>query len=255
MDMKIYDPNKQTGTKQHIQVYSVVKVMYAVGCSNAVVQVIIQPLVYKILGGKFCKSSILCCNTNDNGAGGGTARRQQLINRSKRRPKIVYRSEEFGDITDWDIIAGIIGYTWGMVWLYMALAIPHASDKYTFFWITQDILGTCMCITFLGIIQLNSIQVATILLLVAFVYDIFFVFITPYLFSKSIMITVATSGGPPTADPQWCEKYPSDDDCQGGDPLPMLLTFPRIFDYQGGSSLLGLGDIVRKYIFVFCLQK
>lgn len=58
------------------------------------------------------------------------------------------------------------------------------------------------------------------------------------------MITVATSGGPPKADPSWCEKYPRDNDCKGGDPLPMLLTVPRLFDYQGGSSLLGLGDIV-----------
>ena len=37
---------------------------------------------------------------------------------------------------------------------------------------------------------------------------------------------------------------PSDKNCQGGDPLPMLLTMPRLFDYEGGSNLLGLGDIV-----------
>lgn len=104
-----------------------------------------------------------------------------------------------------------------------------------------------MCVMFLGLIQLNTIQVACILLCVAFVYDIFFVFVTPYLFhGESIMITVATSGGPPKADELWCEKYPSDPNCAGGDPLPMLLTIPRFFDYQGGSSLLGLGDIVCK---------
>ena len=88
-------------------------------------------------------------------------------------------------------------------------------------------------------------QVASLLLIVAFVYDIFFVFVTPYVFQKSSMITVATSGaGPPKADPLWCEKYPGDADCQGGDLLPMLLTVPRLLDNQGGSSLLGLGDIV-----------
>jgi len=103
-----------------------------------------------------------------------------------------------------------------------------------------------MCILFLSIIKLNSIRVAAILLIIAFFYDIFFVFVTPLLTKggKSIMITVATSGGPPKADPSWCEKYPRDNDCKGGDPLPMLLTVPRLFDYQGGSSLLGLGDIV-----------
>lgn len=97
---------------------------------------------------------------------------------------------------------------------------------------------------FLQVIKVNSLKVAAILLSVAFVYDIFFVFISPLLFHKSVMITVATSGGPPTADPSWCEKYPSDKDCLGGNPLPMLFTIPRINDYQGGSSLLGLGDIV-----------
>lgn len=105
-----------------------------------------------------------------------------------------------------------------------------------------------MCILFLGLIQLNTIQVAGILLCVAFFYDIFFVFVTPYLTGAgdSIMITVATSGGPPKADELWCEKYYRTDraNCAGGDPLPMLLTIPRLFDYEGGSSLLGLGDIV-----------
>lgn len=199
------------------QIYSIVKVMYAFGCSNAVVQIITQPLVYTIM------------------------------KRMGKQQRLLWNSEDFGPITNWDILAIFLAYTWGMTWLYMALFVPHAADSSgTFYWITQDVLGTCMCMVFLGLIQLNSIQVAAILLMVAFVYDIFFVFITPYLFDKSIMITVATSGGPPKADPLWCEKYPSDADCQGGDPLPMLLTVPRLFDYQGGSSLLGLGDIVCK---------
>lgn len=126
----------------------------------------------------------------------------------------------------------------------MALFVRR-PDGYLFYWVTQDVFGACMCIVFLSIIEINSIQVATILLIVAFFYDIFFVFITPYLFKgESIMVTVATSGGPPKKDPLWCEKYPADEGCQGGDPLPMLFAIPRLFDYQGGSSLLGLGDIV-----------
>lgn len=70
-------------------------------------------------------------------------------------------------------------------------------------------------------------------------------FITPYIFrGRSVMIEVATSGGPPKADALWCEKYPLDPDCKGGDPMPMLFSIPRLFDYQGGASMLGLGDIV-----------
>jgi hypothetical protein len=187
--------------------------MYTFGCSNAVIQVITQPIVYKIM---------------------------RRLGQPKR---ILFHTEDFGNVSNWDIGAAILGYAWGITWLYMALFVRHA-ETYTFFWVTQDILGTCMCILFLGLIQLNSIQVAAILLMVAFCYDIFFVFVTPYLFQQSIMIAVATSGGPPKADPLWCEKYPDDTNCQGGDPLPMLLTVPRLLDYQGGASLLGLGDIV-----------
>lgn len=202
--------------------------MYAIGCSNAVVQVITLPLVTKLLSSRCCRRSGYPT----------TSPNSYLV-----RKRLLYRSDDVGEITNWDVVAGILGYTWGMMWLYMALFVTH-PDQHVFFWVTQDIMGTCMCVTFLSLIQLNSIQVATVLLLVAFVYDIFFVFVTPLLFKESVMITVATSGGPPKADALWCEKYPSDPDCAGGDPLPMLLTVPRLLDYAGGASLLGLGDIV-----------
>lgn len=168
------------------------------------------------------------------------------------KDRIVWRTntEDFGDITVLDIISHICGYALGTAWLVMCFTVRHPED-YVFFWVMQDVMGACMCITFLIVIKLNSLKVASLLLIVAFFYDIFFVFVTPLLFKgKSIMITVATSGGPPSADPAWCEKYPDDVNCQGGDPLPMLFTIPRIGDYQGGSSLLGLGDIVCKFGYI-----
>jgi signal peptide peptidase-like protein 2B len=198
------------------KIYNVVKVMYAIGCSKAVSQVIFFPLLAK------------------------------LARRFRIRDKIVWQTgtEDFGDISQFDIIAGILGFGLGLAWLVVAFTVRH-PENFTFFWITQDVMGSCMCIMFLSIIKLNCIRVASILLIIAFAYDIFMVFITPLIFNgESVMITVATSGGPPKADPSWCEKYPDDVDCQGGDPLPMLLTVPRIGDYQGGASLLGLGDIV-----------
>jgi len=207
------------------KIYNVAKVMYAFGCSNAFIQILLYPLLSRLFRSKFCR-----------------APRSRM---SFFRERIMYSSEDFGDITNWYIVAMIIGYSIGMVWIYMALCIPQAGDKYAFYWITQDILGFCICVTFMGLIQLNSIQVASILLIVAFFYDIFFVFITPYIFKgRSVMIEVATSGGPPKADALWCEKYPLDPDCKGGDPMPMLFSVPRLFDYQGGAAMLGLGDIV-----------
>jgi signal peptide peptidase-like protein 2B len=199
----------------YFKIYKIVKVMYSFGCSNAVSQVLFDPLA------------------------------KMAMKKMGIRNQIVWRTgnEEFGDLTIRHFISYTCGYTMGLTWIIMAFAFRHPEER-AFFWITQDLFGTCMCMMFAKIIKLNSIHVASILLIVAFFYDIFFVFITPYLFGKSIMIAVATSGGPPSADPSWCEKYPDDADCQGGDPLPMLLTVPHFGDYQGGASLLGLGDIV-----------
>merc|ERR1740139_1344314 len=56
------------------------------------------------------------------------------------------------------------------------------------------------------------------------------------------MAVAMTGGAPP--NPDYCEKYPTEDECRGGDPLPTYLSLPRIDDYRGGMSALGLGDIV-----------
>jgi signal peptide peptidase-like 2B len=199
------------------KIYNVVKVMYAFGCSGALSQVIIYPLLIQVTKKLNVQDRIACTAS----------------------------FLDIGVVTVSQLIASFVSYGVGAVWLYMALTFIH-PDENTFFWVMQDVFGACMCIIFLSTMRLNSIKVASTLLLAAFVYDIFFVFVTPYLTKggESIMIDVATSGGPPKADPSWCEKYPRDRDCRGGDPLPMLFTIPRLFDFTGGSSMLGLGDIV-----------
>lgn len=207
------------------KVYVIVKVMYAFGCSGAMTQVMFMPLwerIDRFLGG---------------GRPGG---RKTLLGRTA-----FHAGENFGEVLYLELAACLCGYGLGLIWGLTAVFAIHPQGL-TFFWIVQDIMGACMCVMFLSTIKINAVRVASILLVVAFFYDIFFVFVTPLLTrgGESIMITVATSGGPPKADPSWCEKYPRDADCQGGDPLPMLFTVPRIWDYQGGDSLLGLGDIV-----------
>lgn len=200
------------------KLYSMVKVFYAFGCAGAMSQVLLGPL-YQFIFSKFPSFSIhrTMCNIS---------------------------TLEIGPVSYLSVLSSLTAYGIIMVWLLMAFLHNNPSEN-PFFWITQDVMGMCICVVFLSLVRVSTLKVATVLLVVAFFYDIFFVFITPYIFKgKSVMITVATSGGPPTADPTWCEKYPKDKNCLGGDPLPMLLTFPRLFDYQGGMSLLGLGDIV-----------
>lgn len=109
----------------------------------------------------------------------------------------------------------------------LAFAVSWASTRHaSYSWIGQDILGICLMITVLQLAQLPNIKVATVLLSCAFAYDIFWVFISPLIFHESVMIAVARG------------------DKAGGEALPMLLRFPRLFDTWGGYDMIGFGDII-----------
>lgn len=93
-------------------------------------------------------------------------------------------------------------------------------------WVGQDILGICLMITVLQMARLPNIKVASVLLCCAFVYDIFWVFVSPLIFHESVMIAVARG------------------DNNGGESIPMLLRIPRLFDPWGGYDMIGFGDIL-----------
>ncbi|XP_059015340.1 signal peptide peptidase-like 2B isoform X1 [Mustela lutreola] len=102
-------------------------------------------------------------------------------------------------------------------------------------WILQDALGVAFCLYMLKTIRLPTFKACTLLLLVLFVYDVFFVFVTPFLTKSgnSIMVEVAT--GP--SDSATHEK------------LPMVLKVPRLNSSplalcDRPFSLLGFGDIL-----------
>jgi hypothetical protein len=117
-------------------------------------------------------------------------------------------------------------------------------------WVLQDIMGICVCTLFLCTMRIPNLQVATILLCCAFLYDVFFVFISPLLFNSNVMLSVANgssgmdSSSPLISDENYCEKYPSDSLCTTTD-VPMLLYVPAIWTWNTDSNaLLGLGDII-----------
>lgn len=101
-------------------------------------------------------------------------------------------------------------------------------------WVIQDILGYAFCINVMKSVGVPNMKVCTVLLVLLFVYDIFFVFITP-LFTKSgesVMVKVATGGGSKT-----------------NEHLPMVFLVPRLTrDVISlcplSKSLLGFGDII-----------
>ncbi|ODN05274.1 Signal peptide peptidase-like 2B [Orchesella cincta] len=99
-------------------------------------------------------------------------------------------------------------------------------------WILQDFLGICFCVHLIQTLRMSNLQICAVLLSSLFIYDIFFVFITPYITSngKSVMVEVATGGN-------------------SGESLPLLIKFPRTRGPapcrgEGSYSLLGFGDII-----------
>lgn len=96
----------------------------------------------------------------------------------------------------------------------------------SFAWIGQDILGIALIITVLQIVRVPNLKVGSVLLSCAFLYDIFWVFISKRWFHESVMIVVARG------------------DKSGEDGIPMLLKIPRMFDPWGGYSIIGFGDIL-----------
>ncbi|RWR72209.1 signal peptide peptidase-like protein 4 [Cinnamomum micranthum f. kanehirae] len=109
--------------------------------------------------------------------------------------------------------------TFAVVWAYY-------RQRLSFAWIGQDILGIALIITVLQIVRLPNLKVGTVLLSCAFLYDIFWVFVSKKLFHESVMIVVARG------------------DKSGEDGIPMLLKIPRMFDPWGGYSIIGFGDIL-----------
>ncbi|CAO2641365.1 Signal peptide peptidase-like 2B [Lemmus lemmus] len=100
-------------------------------------------------------------------------------------------------------------------------------------WVLQDVLGIAFCLYMLKTIRLPTFKACTLLLLVLFIYDVFFVFITPFLTKSgnSIMVEVAT--GPSNSSTH----------------LPMVLKVPRLNTSplalcDRPFSLLGFGDIL-----------
>jgi len=191
----------------YINLNYVINILYALSSSSAITAVAFRPLVAKYMPPRL-RHRILCS-----------------IHRIGAELSIL------------DVVSTACGISVAVWWYMVRHSAPYA-------FVLQDFMGICLSILFLSLVRFPNIRVATVLLTLAFFYDIFFVFLSPYLFGgESVMVKVAT-GGKPVADPVYCEKYPSDKDCQTREQLPMLLTLPRISDYQGGSTMLGLGDII-----------
>nr|CAB3451551.1 unnamed protein product [Digitaria exilis] len=92
--------------------------------------------------------------------------------------------------------------------------------------LTVNVKGITLIVTVIQIVRIPNLKVGSALLSCAFLYDIFWVFISKMLFHESVMIVVARG------------------DKTDEDGVPMLLKIPRMFDPWGGYSIIGFGDIL-----------
>lgn len=134
------------------------------------------------------------------------------------------------------------GIALGLAWIAVGLTWVQPMTS-VYYWFIQDVMGVCFCVLIMGLIQINTIMVASVLLSLVFVYDVFHVLVSPYIFGSSVMVDVAM--GSSSQSLSYCLKYPLEKACKGRfAPLPQLLAFPWMNDFRGGFSMLGLGDII-----------
>lgn len=117
-----------------------------------------------------------------------------------------------------DVIAESVGGA-------LAVSFLLFRNDDAFGWLLQDTIAVMLLLTIQRTLRLPNLKVGTFLLIATFFFDIFWVFLSPMIFKKSVMIEVATGGGT-------------------GQSVPMVLKIPALHgDLPGQFKILGLGDI------------
>lgn len=143
----------------------------------------------------------------------------------------------YKNYTIFDMITAIAGLSIALAWI--AVGLSHVQPMNNFYyWFIQDVMAVCYAILIISGVNVSSMMVPSVLLFVAFFYDVFYVFIAPLLLGTS-------SGGSESSAVSHCEKYPDDSECRGAlAPLPFVLAFPFLNDYRGGYSSISLVDVI-----------
>uniref|UniRef100_A0A5F8HAT2 Signal peptide peptidase-like 2A n=1 Tax=Monodelphis domestica TaxID=13616 RepID=A0A5F8HAT2_MONDO len=111
-------------------------------------------------------------------------------------------------------------------------AVFRNDDRWA--WILQDILGMAFCLNLIKTLKLPNFKACVILLVLLLIYDVFFVFITPFITKNGESIMIEVAAGPFGSN----EK------------LPVVIKVPRLIYFSAMSvclapvSILGFGDII-----------
>jgi len=157
----------------------------------------------------------------------------------------------WGDAPIASLIMVPVTFTISIIW-YFNRDTPWA-------WLIQDSMAVSVCIFFLATIRLSSLKLAATLLGLALIYDVFWVYLSPYLFGgQSVMVAVATGQGKTSHSDSGGFQQPTlciGGSLEPGTMLPMLILVPHFIDWAGGFNLLGLGDIVLPGLLLsYCLR-
>ena len=143
----------------------------------------------------------------------------------------------YKNYTIFDTSTAVAGISITLAWI--AVGLSHVQPMNNFYyWFIQDVLAVCYAILIISAVNVNTMMVPSVLLVVLFFYDVFFVFIAPLLLG-------ASGAGSGSSAASYCEKYPNDSECRGAlAPLPFVLAFPFLNDYRGGYSSISLVDVI-----------
>eukprot|EP00658_Telonema_sp_P-2_P024059 TRINITY_DN19655_c0_g1_i2.p1 TRINITY_DN19655_c0_g1~~TRINITY_DN19655_c0_g1_i2.p1 ORF type:complete len:288 (+),score=71.59 TRINITY_DN19655_c0_g1_i2:174-1037(+) len=98
-------------------------------------------------------------------------------------------------------------------------------------WVLNNVLAFSISVLVIASVRVTNLKVASVLLLAMVGYDIFWVYISPYIFHKNVMLEVTNTG------------YE----------LPIQIKVP--FFNGNGESVIGLGDMVLPGLFSACLLR
>ncbi|XP_032372234.1 signal peptide peptidase-like 2A isoform X1 [Etheostoma spectabile] len=118
-------------------------------------------------------------------------------------------------------------------------------------WILQDLLGIAFCLNFMKTISLSNFKICVILLSLLLVYDVFFVFITPFFTKNGVSIMVQVALGPDASGEKTqgnMVEVPAEPQAPS-EKLPVVMRVPRFSAWAQNLcgmqfSILGYGDII-----------
>ncbi|XP_054627006.1 signal peptide peptidase-like 2A isoform X2 [Dunckerocampus dactyliophorus] len=128
-------------------------------------------------------------------------------------------------------------------------AVYRNEDRWI--WILQDILGFFFCLNFIKTVSLSNFKICVILLSLLLLYDVFFVFITPFFTKSGVSVMVQVALGPNASN----EKTQGNMVAIPAEPqaptekIPIVMRVPRFSAWalnlcQVQFSILGYGDII-----------